>query len=125
MLDQIVQPFRGSIHDQVKLNFYVIPFFDALTDWFSLRQVRTVNESQGSRATGAAMGANQKRWIRKLHKKVADYIEAAQIIDRREFCTVSADHAKELLRFRDWLQSFLDQGSGSPTLACEIYSCDF
>jgi hypothetical protein len=105
-------------NQQMEKPFYVIPFFDSLTDWFTLRLARHATESQDHLRSASTRTAHQRKWIRDLHAKVSQYIEASKITPSQTISSISAEHAGELLRFRDWLKTFLENPGTKPiTLA--------
>jgi len=109
--------------DKKMLNFYIIPFFEPLKDWFTIQLTIKAAEQASNIKSPLTQKAQQQRWIRALHKEVADYIESSKISKGRSWSTITVEQAKEFLKFRDWLATFLTPAAGPLTL--DDFSADF
>ena len=92
-------------NDKKRLTFYVIPFFEALVEWYTIQVASKVSELSTNLKSQAAIAAHKTKWQRDLHGEVASYIENNKLKEGRRWSSFSIEHGRELLRFRDWLNA--------------------
>lgn len=105
-----------SSDDKKRMAFYIIPFFEPLVEWFAVKTTVSVSDLSKQMNSSTTIAAHEKIRVKGLHKSIAEFIEGNKINDVRRWSGISMGHAKELLRFRDWVNTFIQLSPAPPTL---------
>lgn len=107
--------WNEMVTDQEKIerHFETIPYFAILQDWFNLQFKNQVADKQQPTRSTDVLNGQRRRWIRSLHQRVAKYLDDTKITGKIPISFISAEHAHELMLFRDWLSSRLTTADGS------------
>jgi hypothetical protein len=98
--------------EAARLNFYIIPFFNPLKDWFTIQLTVKAAEQSKNLKSPLTQKAQKQRWIRSLQKEVADYIEASKITATRKWSSITIEHAKDSLVYIEY--QFMDRRRVAP-----------